>query len=242
MSNTGGPAIVLSNVTRTYDGGLVRALDGVDLEVARGEWVSLSGPSGCGKSTLLHLTAGLDRPTSGSIHVDGHDIAGQGSLDEFRRATLGLVFQFHYLLPNFSGLQNVLLAMFGSGRSGREKRQRARELLAEVGVAGKEKQRPNTLSGGERQRVAIARALANDPPILLADEPTGALDSSATQVVLELFRRIQRERGVTILLVTHDPVVAATGDRTVYMRDGRVVASAAEAHGAAAAAWARGSA
>jgi putative ABC transport system ATP-binding protein len=218
-----GNAIELRGLERTYDGGRVRALDGVDLEVARGEWVSLSGPSGCGKSTLLHLTAGLETPSAGSVVVDGQHIGAHGSLDEFRRKTLGLVFQFHYLLPNFDSMQNVTLAMFGSERSRAEKQARARDLLMEVGVPGKGKQRPGTLSGGERQRVAIARALANDPAVLLADEPTGALDVESTHVVLELFKRIQRERGTTILLVTHDPRVAAAGDRTVHMRAGRIV-------------------
>jgi putative ABC transport system ATP-binding protein len=220
--NSVPPAIELHAVSRHYDRGRVHALDGVDLTVARGEWVSLSGPSGCGKSTLLHVTAGLERPSTGSVRVNGQDVVEDGSLDSFRRDTLGLVFQFHYLLPNFSSLQNITLAMF-SGRLGRSaKRQRARDLLAEVGVPGKERQRPNTLSGGERQRVAIARALANDPPILLADEPTGALDAEARDHILDLFARIQRERGLTILLVTHDPVVASAGDRIVSMRAGRI--------------------
>jgi putative ABC transport system ATP-binding protein len=223
MSEAAGPAIVLSGVRRHYEGGRVRAVDGVDLEIARGEWVSLSGPSGCGKSTLLHLIAGLDHPTSGSIRVAGRDVTRDGTLDDFRRRTIGLVFQFHYLLPNFTSLQNVVLAMFGGKRSRSEQRERARQLLEEVGLPGKERQLPGTLSGGERQRVAIARALANDPPILLADEPTGALDAAATGVILELFQRIQREHGTTILLVTHDPLVAGASDRQVFMREGRLV-------------------
>jgi putative ABC transport system ATP-binding protein len=229
MNDGARPAISLSSVVRHYDGGRIRAVDGVDLEIARGEWVSLSGPSGCGKSTLLHLIAGLDHPSSGAIVVNGRDVTRNGSLDDFRRKTLGLVFQFHYLLPNFTSLQNVVLAMFGSGRSRAEQRERARQLLEEVGLPGKEGQLPNTLSGGERQRVAIARALANDPPILLADEPTGALDVAATDVILDLFRRIHRDHGVTILLVTHDPRVAAASDRQVFMREGRFV-PAAEHH------------
>jgi putative ABC transport system ATP-binding protein len=229
-------AISLRRVFKRFEAGH-EALAGVDLDVAPGEWVSLSGPSGCGKSTLLHLTAGLDIPTSGEITVAGQDVTKAGSLDDFHRGTLGLVFQFHYLLANFTSHQNLLLAMFGSERSNKEKVTRAHELLAEVGVSHRAHQRPNTLSGGERQRVAIARALANDPRILLADEPTGALDSSATTHILDLLRRIQGERDLTILMVTHDPRVAAAGDRTVYMRDGRIVETAAAAHGEGAAAW-----
>lgn len=231
------PMIDVRGVSKSYDGGVVQALNGIDLRVEQGEWVSLSGPSGCGKSTLLHLVAGLDSPTSGSIIVNGRDITGSAELDEYRRSELGLVFQFHYLLTNFTSLQNITLAMFGNRRSRKERVAHARELLRGVGLAGRERQLPSTLSGGERQRVAIARALANDPAIILADEPTGALDSAATAVVLDLLRGIKRERGVTILMVTHDPGVAAAGDRVVYMRDGLVVADAAAAHGAGAAAW-----
>jgi putative ABC transport system ATP-binding protein len=237
MSNGATPAVIeMRGVVKHYDGGLVKALDGVDLAIEQGEWVSLSGPSGCGKSTLLHLAAGLDEPTAGAIHVNGRDVADQ-DIDDFRRSELGLVFQFHYLLPNFTSQQNITLAMFGSQRSRGQRKARARELLAEVGLSERGGHLPTNLSGGERQRVAIARALANDPTILLADEPTGALDSTATDHVLELLYRIRRERRLTILLVTHDPRVAAAGDRTVYMRDGKVVGSAAEAHGSAAAAW-----
>jgi putative ABC transport system ATP-binding protein len=222
MSDSNGNAIALSGVARRYAGGIT-AIDGVDLDIRRGEWVSLSGRSGSGKSTLLHLIAGLDTPTAGQIVVNGRDVTKQDSLDDFRRRELGLVFQFHYLLPNFSSLQNVALAMFGGSRGRRARIQRSRDLLAEVGLEGREKQRPGTLSGGERQRVAIARALANDPPILLADEPTGALDAESTAVILDLFRRVREERGLTILLVTHDPAVAAAGDRTVQMQSGRIV-------------------
>lgn len=231
------PMIEVRGVSKAYDGGVVRALNGIDLRVEQGEWVSLSGPSGCGKSTLLHLVAGLDSPTAGSIVVNGREIAGSAELDEYRRSELGLVFQFHYLLANFTSLQNITLAMFGNKRSRKERVAYARKLLGDVGLVAKERQLPSTLSGGERQRVAIARALANDPAIILADEPTGALDSAATAVVLELLRGIQRERGVTILMVTHDPGVAAAGDRVVYMRDGQVVADAAAAHGVGAEAW-----
>ena len=205
-----------------FDGGLVRALDGVTMTVERGEFVAVMGPSGSGKSTLLHLVAALDVPTSGTIIVNGHDLRSAGN-DRFRRSEVGLVFQLHNLLPHLNALENVEVAMFSNGLGYRQQRERAGELLEAVGLAAKEKMTPPRLSGGERQRLAIARALANNPPIILADEPTGSLDSVAADRILALFRRIREERGVTILLVTHDLHVAAAADRIMYMRDGRIV-------------------
>jgi putative ABC transport system ATP-binding protein len=202
----------------------VRALNGVSLEVARGAFVAITGPSGCGKSTLLHLIAALDRPTSGTIAVDGKDLGELHDLNEFRRHTVGLVFQLHNLLPNLGALENVEVAMFGTGISRREQQARARRLLAEVGMTGTEARTPPKLSGGERQRVAIARALANDPSILLADEPTGSLDSAAADQVLELMVRLRAERHITIVMVTHATDVAAAADRVIEMSDGAVVA------------------
>jgi putative ABC transport system ATP-binding protein len=226
MSDGAPPAIELRNVVKVFDGGLVRALDGVNLTVERGEFVAITGPSGCGKSTLLHLVAALDVPTSGSILVNGKDLREAGD-DRFRRTEVGLVFQLHNLLPHLNALENVAIAMFSNGMSHREQREKARELLAAVGLSAKERFQPPRLSGGERQRLAIARALANDPSILLADEPTGNLDSAAAEKVLALFRGIRESRHVTILLVTHDMNVAATADRIVWMRDGRIVEGAA---------------
>jgi len=225
-SNT--PAIQLVDVTKTFDRGLVRALNGVTLSVPSGEWAALAGPSGCGKSTLLHLVAALDRPTTGRILVHGRDLAHVKNLDHYRRFEVGLVFQLHNLLPNLTAIQNVEIAMFGNGLGHHEQRERARELLADVALGHREHLRPPELSGGERQRLAIARALANHPSIILADEPTGSLDSSSAESILKLFRRIRQERHVTILLVTHDAHVAGAADRIVHMHDGKIITGPAE--------------
>lgn len=228
------PAVELNEVVKVFDGGLVRALDGVSMSVRRGEYVAITGPSGCGKSTLLHLVAALDSPTAGTILVNGRDLRAAGD-DRFRRTEVGLVFQLHYLLPNLSGIENVEIAMFSNGMGHREQRARARDLLAAVGLSTKERMQPPRLAGGERQRLAIARALANKPSIILADEPTGSLDSVSAGKVLDLFRSIREQRGVTVLLVTHDMQVAATADRIVRMRDGRIAEDAADASRPAAA-------
>ena len=225
MSETNAPpAIELRHVSKTFDRGLVHALDGVSLQICEREWVALTGPSGSGKSTLLHLLAALDLPTSGEIYVHGRLLKEDGNLDEYRRHQVGLVFQLHNLLPNLSAIQNVEIAMIGSGLTPKQSAARARDLLAGVGLTQREHLRPPELSGGERQRVAIARALANGPAILLADEPTGSLDSASAASVLDLFSRIREERNLTIVLVTHDPQVAAAADRIIRLRDGRVLA------------------
>ncbi len=219
----GLPAIQVTGVTKEYEGGTVRALDGVNLMVQRGEFVAITGPSGCGKSTLLHLIAALDSPSSGEICVEGHDLAHLKDPSRYRRETIGLVFQLHNLLPRLSALANVEVAMIGTHRSREERSTWARHVLSELDLAGRERRRPPQLSGGERQRVAIARALANDPPVLLADEPTGSLDSAASASVLALFSRLQQDHGATTLMVTHDPAVAGAAGRVVQMRDGRMV-------------------
>lgn len=215
-------AVETLDLAKHYDGGLIRALDGVSLAVAPGELVAITGPSGGGKSTLLHLIAALDTPTSGVVRVDGVDLRHVHSPSEFRRTHIGLVFQLHNLLAHLTAAQNVEVAMFGTHRRRRERAERARELLALVGLVGGVDRVPPKLSGGERQRVAIARALANDPALLLADEPTGSLDSAGVTLVLDLLVRLRAEEGLTIVLVTHDPVVAAA-DRVVQLVDGRVV-------------------
>ncbi|HXQ58672.1 MAG TPA: ABC transporter ATP-binding protein [Acidimicrobiales bacterium] len=220
------PLIEAHQVSKVYDDGMIRALDGVDLSVADGEFVAITGPSGCGKSTLLHLLAALDRPTSGTIRVDGYDMNNLRHSNRFRRQEIGLVFQLHNLLPRLSVLGNVEIAMAASHRPYSERSLYARRLLGDVDLAHLADRRPTQLSGGERQRVAIARALANDPPVLLADEPTGSLDSASVEVVLGLFQRLRAERGVTIVLVTHDNVVAGVADRIVHMLDGKVAADA----------------
>jgi putative ABC transport system ATP-binding protein len=223
MSEAPVPVIETRHLNKTYEESHVRAVDGVSFEIGAGEWVALTGPSGSGKSTLLHLLAALDEPTSGDILVNGRNLKSYGNLDHYRSHDVGLVFQLHNLLPNLSALQNVQIAMVGTGVGRRESATRAAGLLDSVGLAARTRLRPPELSGGERQRVAIARALANGPSILLADEPTGSLDAAAAESVMDLFTRIRSERRLTILLVTHDPLVAACADRIIHMRDGRLV-------------------
>jgi putative ABC transport system ATP-binding protein len=210
-------------VRKTYEAETapVRALRGVDLTVARGEFVALMGPSGCGKSTLLHLAAGLDRPDEGSIELAGQELTGLGEsrLSRVRRRHVGLVFQFFHLLEGMSVAENVSLAALVAGASRRDADARAAELLDLLGLLDKAASAPASLSGGQRQRLAIARALANSPTVLLADEPTGALDSDGADEVLDLFRRLHA-RGQTVLMVTHNPDVAAGASRVVHLRDG----------------------
>ena len=223
--NDATPAIQVENAVKTFDEGRILALRGATLEIAQGEFVALMGPSGCGKSTLLHIIAALDQPDEGTVVVDGHDLVNGQNLSHYRARDIGLVFQMHNLLTSLSAEENVQVPMFEAGLNGRERRERARELLDLVGLSGRYSNRPTELSGGERQRVAIARSLANRPPILLADEPTGNLDSKAGQQILELLERLREERQLTILMVTHDESVAARADRIVRMLDGRVISS-----------------
>ncbi len=212
-------------VRKTYEseGAPVRALRGVDMAMAEGEFVAVMGPSGCGKSTLLNLVAGLDIPSEGEIAVAGESLAGKGEDDlaRMRRRHIGIVFQFFNLLEGMSVLENVVLPAVIAGTKRRQAESRARDLLDLLGLGDKGRSAPGVLSGGQRQRLAIARALANAPTLLLADEPTGALDSEGGMEVLELFRRLHAG-GQAILLVTHDEDVAAPASRLVRMRDGRV--------------------
>ena len=214
-----GAPVVVEHVRKGFEGGRIRALEDVSFELAPGELVALTGPSGGGKSTLLNLIGALDRPDAGEIHVGGEDVARLEDAAAYRAETVGFVFQFHNLITTLTALENVQVPMLGRrGRAERERR--ARELLAEVGLAERAESRPTTLSGGERQRVAIARALANEPRLLLADEPTGALDGETGGQILALLRRLRDEHGTTILLVTNDDGVAAEADRTLRIRDG----------------------
>jgi putative ABC transport system ATP-binding protein len=218
------PALELVQLTKRLPSGdrLLTILDSVDLAVARGEFVAILGPSGSGKSTLLGLAAGLDRPSEGEVRVDGQPIQAlsEDRLARLRRGKIGFVFQSFQLLPNLTALENVLLPLELAGRD--DALERARALLAEVGLAEREHHYPVQLSGGEQQRVALARAFAPEPALLFADEPTGNLDGATGERVLATLAALRRRTGATLVLVTHDPAVAALADRRVHLRDGRV--------------------
>ena len=220
-----GCAIVVANVRKSFEDGRVHALTNVSFRVEPGELVALTGPSGSGKSTLLNLLGALDVPDAGTIEVDGHPLDEFGSPSTYRAETVGFIFQAHNLLPTLTARENVEIPMFGR-RPRREREARATTLLQEVGLGHRLDARPAVLSGGERQRVAIARALANDPRLLLADEPTGALDSTTGRQVLELLDDLRRKRGTTIVLVTNDDDVAAHAVRRLHLSDGVIRAVA----------------
>ncbi len=225
MKANGDILVETRDLVKVYgDGVEVRALDGVSIQVRRGEMVSVMGPSGSGKSTLLHLLGALDHPTSGQVIVDGQDLAKVKNLDRFRAQTVGFVFQLHNLIPTLTAEENVEVPLYEARMGPRTRRKRARELLELVGLAGRERHLPNMLSGGERQRVAIARALANEPALVLADEPTGELDSQRSQEIISLMHRLNHELGTTFIVVTHDPNVARQTDRILILDSGRVVA------------------
>jgi len=210
-------------LTKLYgDGEQVRALDGVNMAIRQGEMVAVMGPSGSGKSTLLNMVGGLDRPTSGQVLIDGQDLATIRSLDAFRAQTVGFVFQLHNLLPTLTALENVEVPMRGQPIGRRARRERARELLTLVGLADRMNHLPSQLSGGQRQRVAIARALANRPRLILADEPTGNLDTAAGEELMNLLADLNLSQRTTIIVVTHDRRVARATGRILIMRDGRV--------------------
>jgi putative ABC transport system ATP-binding protein len=216
-----GAVVVVEHVRRAFEDGRIRALEDVSVRLEPGEFVALTGPSGSGKSTLLNLIGALDRPDSGTISVDGEPLDGREAT-EYRAATVGFVFQFHNLIPVLTAAENVQVPMMGRGPGREERERQAAELLAEVGLAERTDAYPPTLSGGERQRVAIARALANGPRLLLADEPTGALDSETGAQIVALLQRLRESRGMTILLVTNDRSIAQGADRLLELRDGRI--------------------
>jgi putative ABC transport system ATP-binding protein len=219
------PVLEAKNLAKTYETGSAKVLGlrGVDISIERGEFVAIMGPSGCGKSTLLNLLAGLDRPTAGEVWLDSERIDGLSETDlaRLRRRKVGFVFQFFNLVPTLSAVENVELPLLLVGRRRREARRSANELLSDLGIPDKHGAAPAELSGGQQQRVALARALANRPQVVLADEPTGNLDSAAARDVLGLFREA-RSLGQTLLLVTHDASVASTADRVITLRDGLV--------------------
>jgi putative ABC transport system ATP-binding protein len=222
-----GRLIDLTDVHKTYaaDGAAVRALRGVTLAVEAGEFLALVGPSGSGKSTLMHVLGLLDQPTAGTYRFEGVDVGplSRAALAALRSCKIGFVFQGFHLLPRQTAWENVALPLLYAGVSARQRKRQAVALLERVGLADRAHHRPNQLSGGQQQRVAIARALANDPRLLLADEPTGNLDSATGADILAEFRRLHRDTSRTIVLVTHDPEVARAADRVVTIRDGQIV-------------------
>jgi ABC-type lipoprotein export system ATPase subunit len=227
MSETSEPLLRVSDLRRSYhlEGEEVHAVRGISFDVLDGEYVAVVGPSGCGKSTLLNLVGAIDRPTGGDVSIRGHPIGSMSDRDatRFRLEHIGFVFQRFHLMPTLSARENVELPMAEAGKAVDVRRGRARELLAYMGLAQREKHRPTQLSGGEQQRVAIARALANKPTLLLADEPTGELDAKTGREIIDLFGRLNAE-GTTIVVVTHDEELAAAAKRVIHMRDGQIVA------------------
>jgi lipoprotein-releasing system ATP-binding protein len=212
---------------KTYiggDGGIITVLDAIDLRVARGEMVAIIGSSGAGKSTLLHLLGALDRPTAGEVLIDGRPLSGMpdDAISALRNRTVGFVFQFHHLLREFTALENVMMPMRIGGVEEETARQRAMTLLGRVGLAGRVQHRPGALSGGEQQRTAVARALANDPAVLLADEPSGNLDHHNSERLHDLFTELARELELGMVIVTHNRSLAARADRVLQLEDGRL--------------------
>lgn len=217
------PVFQAVGLTRQFDGGQVAALRGVDFEIKEGEFVAIVGPSGCGKSTLLSMLGSLDHPTSGTLTYRGKSISGLLDPAEYRSRDIGFIFQAFHLLPTFTVEENVQIPMFEGVLSRSQRKERAVELLNSVGLGHRLGHFPSQLSGGERQRVAIARSLANRPSVLLADEPTGNLDSENAASVLELLLQLHQKLGMTLVLVTHDSTIAEQASRTIRMKDGRIV-------------------
>jgi len=212
---------------RQFDNGKVVALRGLDLEIRQGEFVAIVGPSGCGKSTLLQMLGSLDQPSGGTLNYRGSSLPALPDQAAYRAREIGFIFQAFHLLPTFTGLENVQIPMFGGKLSRSQRRARAIELLESVGLGQRLNHYPSELSGGERQRVAIARSLANTPSVILADEPTGNLDSESAVQIIDLMLGVHRRLGVTLVLVTHDPSVAERASRIIRMKDGRVISDRA---------------
>src|SRR5664280_362595 len=214
--------IEIKDLKKTYENGVIKALDGIDLEIKKGESIAIIGPSGSGKSTLLNMIGALDKADEGSITVAGMDLMQKEDLSKFRLNKIGFVFQLHNLIPNLTVLENVQTPLIETNIPDKKMEERALEILKSVNLADKINQKPTKLSGGERQRVAIARALVNHPSIILADEPTGALDSKTGEVILNLLKDLHREENVTLVMVTHDPYVGNMAERIVNVLDGKI--------------------
>ena len=219
-----------AGLEKDYDDGQIQALRGLDFRIDRGEFVAVIGPSGCGKSTLLQMLGALDRPSSGTLTYRGNSLGELTDEAAYRAREIGFIFQAFHLLPTFTAVENVQLPMFETDRPLAERKERAIELLNSVGLERRLDQFPAKLSGGERQRVAIARSLANDPSVILADEPTGNLDSENARLILELLTKLHAERKMTLVLVTHDMTVARRASRALQMKDGRIVFDGAPAN------------
>ncbi len=218
------PLIRVDNLTKVYDNGLVKALNGVSFSVAQGALISIMGPSGCGKSTLLNMIGALDHPTTGTILIDGQPIGRRKPLNVYRNNFIGFVFQLHHLLPTLTLQENVELPLYARPGMGRqERRRRAKQMLAEMSLDHRAEYLPGNVSGGERQRTAVARALVTRPKIILADEPTGSLDSRSADQTMESIVSRCRQFGITVLVVTHNPEIAARTEKTIQMRDGILI-------------------
>ena len=215
--------IELKNIHKSF--GSLEVLKGIDLHIDKGEVVSIVGPSGAGKTTLLQIMGTLDRPDSGKVIVDGFDVStlSQKKLSDFRNQHVGFVFQFHQLLPEFTALENIMIPAFIAGKSQKEAKRRALELLDFMGLTERAEHKPNELSGGEKQRVAVARALVNNPAVILADEPSGSLDTKNKGELHQLFFDLRDKFGQTFVIVTHDEQLASITDRTIHMKDGRIL-------------------
>ncbi|HMK53287.1 MAG TPA: ABC transporter ATP-binding protein [Methanobacteriaceae archaeon] len=214
--------VEIKNLKKGFDNGKITALNGVNLIIKKGEFVSIIGPSGSGKSTLLNMIGALDKADEGSVSVAGYDLTKNKDLSEFRSKEIGFIFQLHNLIPNLSVVENVEIPMFERSMSGKSMRNKALKLLEYMHLSDKLTRKPTELSGGERQRVAIARALANDPSIILADEPTGSLDSKNGQMILQRLKDLHENENVTLIMVTHDMNVASMAQRTIKVLDGRI--------------------